>query len=232
MKDYVLKVFDRVKLLIAKTTRWLKGFIVWLKDARFFLYSMSGVIVVSCFGFWIFELERAFRLIGLVFQLVGMWLAISGLFGVREYFGLPTLWQVFIDWLKRFPRWTNGVTFEVSGTTSSSFSGEAYLDVWSYDDPSKSVEERLVEISRNLVRLRDEHKLSCRSIANINTDLQNHKKITADSTKKLEENMHKAMESLHTTDWLKSFVGLVILTIGIVLSTAAPDFVKILTMFQ
>jgi len=55
------------------------------------------------------------------------------------------------------------------------------------------------------------------------TSHEQHKNKVAEQTKRLEEDIRYELETLHTSDLLTSLIGLVWLTVGITMSTMAPE---------
>jgi len=188
-----------------------------------------GIFVVLApvlLGFVAWHSEESIRIAGYALQLVGMIFAIRGLLGVREHFGQPLLRHLFLKWIKRFPRWKRKVVIG-AGTGLVSMAGmKARAEVWTPDNPEKTVEERIDSIIKNLDRIRDEQREHAQLIDKLKDSHEKHKKQVADESKKLKEDIQSDLESLHTSDLITSLVGLVWLTVGITMSTLAPELSK------
>ena len=61
------------------------------------------------------------------------------------------------------------------------------------------------------------------SIDELKQSHEEHKKKVAEQAKKIENEIHSELELLHTGDLITSVVGLVWLTVGITMSTMAPE---------
>jgi hypothetical protein len=58
--------------------------------------------------------------------------------------------------------------------------------------------------------------------------LEDFRRQVAAENKGLKAVIHANLESLHTSDWMSSFIGLLWLTIGLLISTLAPEFYRAL----
>jgi hypothetical protein len=148
------------------------------------------------------------------------------LLGIRAHFGQPLLREVFINWLKRFPKLKKNVVIG-TGTAHLGLAGmKARVEVWSPDDPSLPIEERIKKIINNLDRIRIEQGTHAKLIEDLKDSHEEHKKKITEKTKQIEENIHSELESLHTSDLITSLVGLVWLTVGITMSTMSQELYK------
>ena len=188
-----------------------------------------GVLVVFAailFGFITWHSEESIRVAGYSLQLIGMIFAIRGLLGIREHFEQPLLRQLLFQWVKRFPKWKRNVVIGV-GTGHMRIAGmKARAEVWTPDDPQKPLEKRIEAIIRNLDRIREEQREHARSIDELKDSHNEHKKQVAEEQNNIKEKIRSDLESLHTSDLITSLVGLVWLTVGITMSTLAPELSK------
>ena len=186
------------------------------------------IVAAVLFGFVTWHSEISIRVSGYALQLIGMVFAIRGLLGIRAHFGQPLLRQLLINWVKRFPKWKRSVVIGV-GTAHVSMAGmKARAEVWTPDDPNKPIEQRIDAIIKNLERIRVEQRDHANSIDELKDSHEEHKKQVAEQNKKIKEDIHSDLESLHTSDLITSLVGLVWLTVGITMSTLAPELSKLL----
>jgi len=181
------------------------------------------IVAAVILGFVTWSSEISIRFAGYTLQFVGMIFAIRGLLGIRAHFGQPLLSELLVDWIKRFPKLRKKVVIGV-GTAHLSLAGmKARAVVWSPDDPEKPIEQRIEYIVRNLDRVRDEQRNHAKSIDDLADNHEEHKKAITERTKKVEKDIRTELESLHTSDLITSLVGLVWLTVGITMSTMAPE---------
>jgi hypothetical protein len=198
----------------------------WLVEAKLVFMCVFAVLAAILFGFFTFHSEESIRVVGYVLQLIGMIFAIRGLLGIREYFGQPLLIQLVSNWVKRFPRWKRNVVI-AAGTAHMTMSGmKARGEVWTPDDPEKPIEHRIDGIIRNLDRIREEQREQAHSIDDLKDSHEEHKKQVAEEQNSMKEKILTDLESLHTSDLVTSLVGLVWLTVGITMSTLAPELSK------
>ena len=170
--------------------------------------------------------EPSIRLAGYGLQLIGMVFAIRGLLNIRAHFGLPLLRQLFFNWLKSFPKWKRDIVVGVGMACETNAAMKCRAEVWTPDDPGQPIEKRIEGIIKNIDRIRDEQRGNTKLLDELMDSHEEHKKKVLEQTGKMEENIRSDIESLHTSDLVTSLVGLVWLTVGITMSTMAPELYK------
>jgi len=218
----------RIKAFLESIVHWLKSFYDWLAKARLFIFAIAVLFVAFFFGFWVYGTERAIRVSGLGLQLVGMWFAIRGVLGIRKYFKQPPLQLLIVNWFKQFPRWARSFTGDMQSTSYSRSHAQADLEIWANDDPNQTIEVRLTAVLQNMEQLKSDIKSNQKSTSQLASEFENHKRQASDANKQLENTMRKEIESSQTNDLLKSLVGMVLLTAGIVMSTISQEFILII----
>lgn len=184
------------------------------------------ILAAVLLGFVTWRSEDGIRVAGYGLQLMGMIFAVRGLLAVREHFGLPLLRHLLLRWVKRFPKWRRSVVTG-AGTAHIAMTGmKARAEVWTPDDPEKPIEQRVDGIIRNLDRIRIEQSEHAQLIDELKDAHEEHKHKLAEDNRTMKEDILSDLESLHTNDIITSLVGLVWLTIGITMSTLAPELSK------
>lgn len=206
--------------------RWAIEVWRWLAEAKLVFMGFFVILAAVLLGFVTWRNEESIRVAGYALQLIGMIFALRGLLGVRKHFGQPLLRQLFLKWVDRFPKWKRNVVIGV-GTGHMTMTGmKSRLEVWTPDDLEKPIEKRLDGIIKNLDRIRIEQKEHAQLIDELKDCHVKHKNEVAEENRKMKEDIRSDLESLHTSDLITSLVGLVWLTVGITLSTLAPEFSK------
>ncbi len=204
--------------------QWAVEFLRWLIEPKDIILSILIVAGVVYLGLFSLHSETSIRSAGYFLQLVGMILAIKGLLKIREYFGQPRLYSLASSWIKRFPKWKkNTVVHSGKIDMHISISGKASAGVWSPDDIDLPTEERIHRIIINLERMRENQYKQQSSIQKLEDSHEKHKKTSSEQIDKLEEGIRSDLESFHTDGLMESIIGLVWVTIGITLSTIAPE---------
>ena len=207
---------QRLRLWVLEIWRWLaEGEIVFMC----LLVIASAIALVFC----TWRSEVSIRLAGYVLQLIGMIFAIRGLLSIRTHFGQTLLRKIFLNWLKRFPKWKRNVVLELNSANIASAGMKSGAEVWTPDNSKQSVEKRIEGIVKNLERIRTVQHEHTNSIDELKQSHEEHKKKVAEQAKKIENEIHSELELLHTGDLITSVVGLVWLTVGITMSTMAPE---------
>ena len=203
--------------------RWLRALWTWLAEGKVVLMGLLVAVAALLLGMVTWQSEASIRISGLALQFIGMVFAARGLLQIRAHFGQTLLRDLFIEWLKRFPRW-KGRTVNLGGVSiSARATMSADATVWTPDNPEHSMEQRVQAIVENLDRLRTTQSQQSTSLRELKDSHEKHRKEVAENTERLEKTLRSDLESLHTADLLTSLVGLSWLTLGICLSTVAPE---------
>lgn len=198
----------------------------WLTEGKLIFMCLLVIAAAIMLGFVTWSSEASIRSAGYVLQFIGMLFAIRGLLGIRAHFGQPLLRELFINWLKRFPKWKRNVVISVGAGNLGLTGMKARVEVWSPDDPGLPIEVRIEKIINNLDRIRIELGDHAKLIDDLKDSHEEHKKQITEKTKQMEENIRNELESLHTSDLITSLVGLVWLTAGITMSTMSQELYK------
>jgi hypothetical protein len=213
-------------LSIQRLLLWMREIWRWLADGKLVFMCLLVIAAAVILGFVTWSSEVSIRSSGYVLQVIGMMFAIRGLLGIRAHFGQPLLRKLLFSWVKRFPKWKRSVVIGTGAAHMALAGMKARVEVWSPDDPDKPMEQRIEGIIKNLDRIRNEQREYAKSIDDLKDSHEEHKKTIIERTKRLEENVRSELESLHTSDLITSLVGLVWLTVGITMSTMAPELYK------
>ena len=205
---------------------WIRSVWHWLAEGKLIFMCLLVIAAAIILGFVTWSSEVSIRSAGYVLQVIGMLFAIRGLLGIRAHFGQPMLRDLFIDWLKRFPKWKRNVVIGLGAAHLGMAGLKARVEVWNPDDPSLPVDQRIQKIISNLDRLRAEQATHAKLIEDLKDSHEEHKKKIAEQTQKIEENIRAELESLHTSDLITSLVGLVWLTVGITMSTMSQELYR------
>ena len=215
-------------LSIKRLLSWFKAFFDWLLEGKAILMFFLVILAASILGFVTWQSETSIRAAGYVLQLIGMIFAIRGLLSIRAHFGQPLLRVLLYEWLCRFPKWKRNTIIGLGTAADGSARMRIIAEVWAPDDPQKSPEERIEAIVQNLEGIKQEQRKNLDSIHNLKKSHEEHKEQVETQTKELEENLRTDLEKLHTSDLLTSLVGLAWLTLGITMSTLAPEIYQCL----
>jgi hypothetical protein len=203
--------------------RWLRSIWNWLSEGKIVFMGIFVISAILLLGMFAWSSEASIRVAGLALQLIGMIFAVRGLLAVREHFGQPRLRNLFVQWMKRFPKWKSRVTSDLSMVSSIESTMNFTAEIWMPDNPDSSMEKRVEAVISNLERIREMQTNQSQILQDLKTSQDEHAELVAKQTKKLEESLRSDLETLHTGDILTSLVGLFLLTVGIFLSTLAPE---------
>lgn len=199
----------------------------WLKETYVTCMCIAVIVAAFCISLtW--RSEASIRTVGWALQVLGMILAIRGLLKIRTHFGQPSFWKIFSKWLKRFPKFKKKTVIEPGITDTVSVSDKVEATVWSPDDPNLLIESRIHRLVNNLERLREKQDKLENDVEELRIKLGSYQRNFTEDIKKQAERILSDSEKLHTNDIDLSIVGLLWLTIGISMSTMAPEVYKLL----
>lgn len=205
---------------------WITDIWHWLAEVKIVFMCIIVLVAAVTLGLVMWRSETSIRSAGYVLQVIGMIFAIRGLLGIRAHFGQPLLRQLFVDWLKRFPKWNRSFVLRAGAGVYATTGMKARFELWTPDNPDQPIEKRIEGIVNNLERIRKEQGEHAKSIEELRDSHEDHKKKMAKENKNMEEKIRSDLESLHTSDLITSLVGLIWLTAGISMSTMAPELFK------
>lgn len=215
--------------MISNAKQWTVGLWRWLAEAKLGLIGIFVIFTAVMLGFVIYRSEESIRIAGCMLQLSGMIFAIKGLLGVRKHFGQPLLRQLLFKWLGRFPKWKrNNVIKELEGNACISLRSNLSGELWTSDDPEIPIEQRIERIIKNIKRIQLRQIDHEKSIDELRNSLKALEKHLVEKNKKIKEDIQIDLELLHTGDWTTSLMGLVWVTVGITMSTLAPELSKLI----
>lgn len=205
---------------------WIINIWHWLAEGKIVFMCFLVIVAAVVLGFFTWRSEVSIRSAGYGLQFIGMFFAIRGLLNIRAHFGQPLLRKIFVNWLKRFPKWKSNTALEVHSANHVCGGMNAGLEVWTPDNSQQPIEKRIEGIVKNLEIVRTEQREHTNSINTLKQSHEEHKKTVAEQVRKMEDEIRSELESLHTSDLITSAVGLIWLTFGITMSTMAPELYK------
>ena len=207
--------------------QWVKAVLYWIVEPR--LFWLCTFVVVASVALVLFGgvSEPKIRIIGLLLQLCGIGTVVWGLRQTRKLFGRPGFFENLVEWLKRFPKYKpRAVSIEGNITLPRiQLAGSAHG--WQSAGPEASIEKRLAVVERNLLDL--------------NQRLVQVQQRIDDETRKITSELHeervlrekedgetkRKIELSQTGGLSISIMGLVWLLLGVILSTASAEIVKL-----
>lgn len=213
-------------MTIHRLQQWVIEIWRWLAEAKIVIMCLLVIVMAIALGFGTWRTPVSIRWAGYVLQLVGMIFAIRGLLSIREHFGQTLLRKLLWNWLKRFPKWKRS-TDAGAGAVNVALTGVASkTEVGSVGILEQSLEKRIEGLERNQEIIRIELREHTNSIDKLENSHKEHKKEVDEKFKKTEGKIQSDLELLHTSDLMASLAGLVLLTVGITMSTMAPELSK------
>jgi cellobiose-specific phosphotransferase system component IIA len=185
-----------------------------------FLLVIASAVAL---GFCTWRSEASIRSAGYVLQLNGMILAIKCLLSIRAHFGQTLLRKLLLNWLKRFPKWKRNVDTAVLAVNLPLVGMKLRGMDWTPDHSDQPIEKRIEGIVKNLEIIRTEQRELANSIDELKQSHEEHKKTVTEQAKRMEDEIRAELEFLHTSDLIASVVGLLLILVGITMSTMAPE---------
>lgn len=185
--------------------------------------GLLGLLAAGLFAFYTVPTEQGFRFSGFALQVVGMMFAVTGLLKIRTHFDQPSLRQLIRDWCQRFPKWRQHHTLEAEAGRYRLTASRPRLSVWAQDNPDHTAEQRIHAIAQNQERVRQELSEIFNQHTRLETEVRQRAEEHESALETVREEARSDLETVHTSDIVISLVGLLWLTVGITMSTLAPE---------
>jgi hypothetical protein len=204
---------------------WFPAFGQWLGQLRAFpllLFTAAVILISVTVAIW-WRSEPAFRLTGLVLQLVGIATVAWNIRDTQERFGEPSTFG-FIQWLHQFPQLKpRPAILAAAAVTLGEATLSARADIWSNINPDDYIELRLEAVEKILIRVKEKlqefEQETGRNLALQSEALEKEKQARADDDEKIRRRLSEfAVGGLHI-----SAAGIVCLLVGLIMSTASVE---------
>ncbi|MEH6517277.1 MAG: hypothetical protein V7742_11365 [Halioglobus sp.] len=215
--------------LVLHFVSWIKRVWRWVLEGE---AVIAGVLAITCallFAFYPAATQTAINRSGYGLQILGMMLAIRGLLHIRSHFELPSLLSLFKDWGYGFPRWRRDLHLNAESTEINTKTGRAAITHWSPDDKSLPIADRLNEVVKNVERIRKSQIDEQERVDNLEQLHEAQMEELTNKAKQSEATIKSNLERLHSEGMLEALMGLILLTIGITLSTLSNELATLLT---
>ena len=213
--------------MAARFNNWAKRFWIWLCEAKLVWLIVLWVAAILVYGTIYWCSEFSIRLTGYLYQIFGLLLAFKEIRKIADHFEQPHFKKLIFDWIKRFPRWKNNIVINAKGTVSANLGLRAYIEVWQIDDPELPVEERMNIINNNLELIRESLRIHSKAQDDLSDQVEAKTKELSHRAQLIESEIKSNLKELHTSDLLMSLLGLMLLAIGISISTFSKELALI-----
>jgi len=206
--------------------RWVRALFRWIVQPWTFWLCTFVVVASVVFSLLGGISETKIRIIGLFLQLCGIGTVAWGLRETRKLFGYPDFVEHLVEWIKRFPRFKPKPSYSDLNITLPSLQLTASGHSWQNSGPEATSEERLEAVEANLLnvnqRLIQVQQRMDHETRRITSELSEEQRL-----RKEEDEETRRKLSLSQTGGLSiSFMGLVWLIWGIIMSTASTEIAK------
>ena len=202
--------------------RWLWLIYAWAFRGPRLVWLTLFVLVIAALLVWWWKSEPAFRITGMVLQLLGLGTVAWGVRKTRELFGRPGMFKRFVEWWRGRPRYHPSVvtsTATASGTSNVAFVGE----VWSEVGPDAYIEIRLAVLEKNLLEMRRQFNgFAQETRTNLNkhtNDLRQETQVRGDEDRAI----RAKLEDVGVGGLDISVMGIVWLGVGVIMSSLSLE---------
>jgi len=171
------------------------------------------------FGFYTFRSEVAIRSAGLGLEVLGLFVAISGIIETRAFFGLPSLQALFLRWLSERPRWRRNIVLAAGAGASGLAEASARGYVWTPIRAEDSLERKVEVLIQNVDLLKDDLQSTHKEIDDLSRKHAEALKGEARAREQAATDIKNQLQAALTNGLLVSLIGLVWLLVGMIMST-------------
>jgi hypothetical protein len=202
---------------------WLGLFWRWLVEPRLFWMALVSLLLAFLVSFCSGATEVQIRVIGLILQWLGIGTVAIGIHETRKLFGRPGIVKLLLEWMSHFPRWHRHIVLKAGSGSLGLSGGHVQAHGWSTVDPSASIEARFEALTKNVERLNERLIQAQKEIDSVlskqSEALRQEQQIRA----KDDENLHKRLEAAETGGLHISFIGMLWIFFGLLLSTMSAE---------
>lgn len=206
----------------------LKAVLPWLAEARYVWLSLAVNIFALAIAIRPGTSEPVIRLTGLVLQVLGIGTVIWGISETRALFGHPTITSKAKGWFGRFPLLKRNIIVGSAALEMTAAIGKAKAYVLHNPVPTPTVETRLAALEKNIIsiheRITQTQNEMDQEFGRVSEELKGEKQLreTEDNT------IHTKLEATGTGGVHISAIGASWLFVGVILSTAGVELVKLI----
>lgn len=206
---------------------WLKRFFIWIGDARPALAALLAlpIVIVLCYGVFS-DWEARIRFSGLLLEILGLATVIWGLRDTRKLFNRPSLANLAVEWVGRFPAFyqkhrmvTATADIQLEGVSLSGIAKVSPAANASLDERISLIERKISELNSALTEIQRRIEQEAREQGQALEVERNDRKAQFELLQHLLQGA--TVEGLHL-----EAVGVFWLFFGIVLGTASNEISK------
>jgi hypothetical protein len=207
---------------------WLNAFLRWLaSEFRMVWLALLVVVLSLVIVYWLGASEFQIRFSGLVLQWFGLGTVVYGIRETRKLFEHPSFMQLLSEKMSRIPRWQLhkiAIGDGVSVLGGAAVCSRGY--VWNNVDPAAPIQEQVDALKNNVESLK-------RQLTHVHGEMDSRLHGHSESLRQEQESrrdgderLHQRLEAAETGGIYVSFIGVVWLSVGLLLSTASPEIAQ------
>lgn len=196
----------------------------WLAEAKYFWFALAVNLLALTACLRPGTTEPIIRLTGLFLQLAGISTVVWGISETRAFFDHPPIAEKAKNWLRRFPLLRRDAIARggVGTSTLSSVEGRAFGTFG--PGPNPTIESRLEAAEKNIAAIHERITANQREVDEGYQKLTDALKREQDAREAEDAALGHKLEATSTGGVHISAIGASWLFVGVVLSTAAPEF--------
>ncbi len=188
----------------------------WLTELKGIWLALAIVVIALAFCLSPGTTEPRIRITGLVLQVLGVATAVWGILETRRFFGLRSPLAALRSWISRCP--LRGVTLRAGVGVASSRESAA-------EEP---VEVRLAALEKNINHIHERISSLAKDLDRDIYELNERVHREGEERTRVSAQLHGRIQAVSTGGLHTIAVGAAWLFVGVVLSTAAPEFAALL----
>lgn len=212
-------MFRKLFLWVNRITEWALGY----------FNILSFIFIIACVVCFLFvsTSETSINQFGMVLQLFGIVLALNELYNTRKIFGHKSIYYIFLDCFKNFPKFNRDIIINASPACMNFQTNFGSVVAYSRVkfDPESSVDVKLGAILTILDQVYVELAKQDMAIADLKRKHSGLLNQTASDLNNTQEKLRSEIEYALTNDILDAIFGLVLLAIGVILTTLSSKLV-------
>lgn len=198
----------------------------WLAEGKYVWIALGSSVIAIFVALRPGSTEPLIRLTGLALQVLGIATVVWGIAETRALFGHTPIFSVAKSWFGRFPLRSQSIVLAASGVASATATGKVRGYVTHGPGPSPTIETRLEAIEKNIETVHGRITSAQRELDEQGQKSKQELAAEANSRQVEDERTRGMLETTATGGVHISAIGATWLFVGVVLSTAAPEFAE------
>ncbi len=217
-----------LKNWVSRIRGWAARIAIWLIDpwrawSALALVLLMPLVCSTMFSGW----EQRLRISGMLLELLGLSTVAMGLHQTRKLFQRPSLGPLFVDWIRRFPRFRVDTRINVPTAATTVTAHAPTIHELTFTNSSASINERVSALEKALKEVNNQIQQVQRDIQDEGRNRQSEHSAEQQQREAKERKLRTLIEESSAGGLYIETIGVLWLLVGVVLATSSNELVAL-----